>query len=332
MEWWTWHAFVACAALLAASIKRENALLLIIAPVLLSSRAHRRLCGRELLAVAALWLAAVGLVATDSVWSIHSEIGEYGAFSFGAWRALHTIPVVGQALILPSWFGFLTPAAIVGAWWSIRNVQRRNQHVDSITFIAIAVFAGGLIVLYAAHVRSAYQLAGVTVEPFDYMRYLTNLAPVLCVLASGVSVRLLNGGRPWVRRVATGLVGVGLLLSAAKGRMERTELVSAEVSSRRIPAINALTASGRFGNVYPIVTLEPLLIQLYGTGSTKVVSMPSLTSEHLTQGALYLQQDHYNSAVDQRRYASASRVLSRHRHLELQRDDGWVLWLIPKGE
>jgi hypothetical protein len=132
------------------------------------------------------------------------------------------------------------------------------------------------------------------------------------------------------RRVATGLAIAYVLLSGAAATRARKQLIEAEAFSRRLPAIEALAVSEGFGGVYPIVTLEPLLIQLYGPTS-RVISMPSLSSEHLTEGALYLEQDHYKSGVDRRRYAVAFQALARHRHVELQRGEGWAVWLISRS-
>ena len=104
-------------------------------------------------------------------------------------------------------------------------------------------------------------------------------------------------------------------------------MVIIENRTRREPAINAIQVASEFGNRYPIVTLEPLVVQTYGTRATKVISLPFLTSERVraSDGVVYLRQDHYQSDVDQRRYANGFAALPTESPIELRRGSGWAV-------
>jgi hypothetical protein len=79
---------------------------------------------------------------------------------------------------------------------------------------------------------------------------------------------------------------------------------------------------------YPIVTLEPLVVQLHGNPSTKIISLPFLTPGLVRasgNGLLYLSQEHYENDVNRRRYAGGLSALPTTNIVEVSRGLGWAV-------
>jgi hypothetical protein len=334
-EWWIWHALSVAAVMLAVAIRRENAVLLGILPaaiLLVPPTPVRQSFARSAMVV--VWLGvAVGAV-TLIFPSIVSEVGEYGQFSFGLHRLFNTVPMILRALCAPEWFGLIMPLALVAMCSVLLTCWRRSDAPhDTTLLLLIASVALVMLTLYGSHVRSTYQLMGVALQPYDFLRYLSNIGVALCLLApagSGLLDRLIIAlPRPLTLAVVCGYVILGSVASWSL----RTSMLADERFVRTDPAIGAIAAAVTRGNREPVVTLEPLVAQLHAAPETLIIGLPALTSARVAEvggRVLYLRQDHYQTVENQRRYAKIFSALPERMGVELRSGPGWTV--IQMGE
>jgi len=325
--WWAWHGLGLVAVMLAISVRRENVALAAVVPAMLlmsnPASISRKAMWWALLSWIVVGVGAVGLI----VPSVVSEVGEYGNFSFGFWRVLDTLPVIARALVAPYWFGLVPILALLGLCCVLIPSQQGDATRDDAMLIAIAGTVLCSLVLYGSHVRSTYQLMGVAVQPNDFLRYLANIGVSLCLLtpAAGRLVAV-----PRLRSSVTLVVACCyVLLSAGASWSLRSDMLADERFVRTDPAVGAVAAAAADGNRRPIVTLEPLVVQLYSRRDTVVVGLPELTPERVADmggRVLYVRQDHYQTPENQRRYeAMLSALPTVGSQVELRTGPGWAV-------
>jgi len=313
---------------LAVSIRRENAALLVLASLFLRPKETVPGPPTRRWWLLAAWVS-IGLIAGWMfVPSLISEVGEYGTFSFGVGRFLHGLPVISRALLYPQWFGLVALGAGVG-FWRARRARAGGSDVDAAVLLCVAVVTVAMLMLYASHVRSTYELAGAAVEPFEFLRYLSNAGATLCILAAPALFGAGTRHQPWKPiHLAAFVLYVGGCVFASW--ILRRNIVKLEDDVRRRPALQAIAVADELGERFPIVTLEPLLVQLYGSPSIKVISLPFLTPERLREAGgrvLYLRLDRYQSAIDKKRYARGLSALPTESSRQLLSGDGWAVLL-----
>lgn len=121
-----------------------------------------------------------------------------------------------------------------------------------------------------------------------------------------------------------------IAVSASFAWTLRNDLSRDEIETRTTPALAAIDVAAELGLRYPLVTLEPMVVQIYGPPTTQVIAMPFLTSDRvqaLGGRVLYLRQDHYQSDVDRRRYAEAFAALPSEQRI-LREGSGWSVLLL----
>lgn len=321
-----WLAIALVAAALAALVRRENIICL---PLLLTCVGFswwRRRTSVDVWRAAGVALVILVPIAFLVAQSLVSEVGEYGAFSFSLRRALEVTPTVGLALGRPGYFGMLAWLALLGIFFGSRATLRDTRHVHDVLttciFSAVAVW----VISYGSHVCSTYQLAGATVQPFDFLRYLSNAGPFLCVLAS-VGIASVIAMRPFFVHALIGLAAVGSALSALS---LRGELAEVERRVRTEPALAGAAAAHDMAMQFPVVTMESLVLQLHAPSALRVVSLPELSGQMLQQlggTVLYIEQDMYDNPVDKKRFARGFAALPERVQL-LRSGTGWRVWLL----
>jgi hypothetical protein len=328
--WVLWHVVVVSAIALAIIIRRENAVLLTLVPLCI----HRRPTGlpaRARTSVCVVW-SALAFLAASTLWSsLVSEIGEYGEVSFAFSRLAQTADIILKALAAPGWFGLVSAIAILGvgrAWWQLRGDDETRDYPLLATLSVASIL---LVILYASHVRSAYQLLGSPIEPFDFTRYLSNLGVALSILVAaalptmGKTHPRRNFVRQWAPPV---MLVVYATVSAGAALTLRTDMRRIEHETRREAALDAIRVSEMSGNLYPIVTLEPLVVQAYGTRATRVIGVPFLAPVHLPAShgsVLFVRQRHYDSEADRKRYGKSLSTLAGFTATELSHGPGWAV-------
>jgi hypothetical protein len=167
---------------------------------------------------------------------------------------------------------------------------------------------------------------GVAVTEFDFLRYLSNVGVFLSILAG------LPMSAGWLRRhtkILAAALAVYFGVSSIFAWRLRSDLIRDEWEARTVPALAVIEASAELKERYPIVTLEPMVVQIYGPPSAKVIAMPLLTSERVEAlgGVLYLRQDHYQSEMDRRRDAGAFAALPAEQRV-IREGPGWSVLLL----
>src|SRR5436190_4661857 len=162
-DWWRWHGIALIASTLAITVRRENVILLAIIPVCLVL-GHKPVSRWSSVWP---WLGMMTFAGGRVAGSLAAEVGEYGQFSFSVAALVQTMSHVLAALFSPRWFGFVGLFALMGFWFAVRKTNSRDSLRETAAIIGAGLIAGTMIVLYASHVRSTYQLYGVEVEPFD---------------------------------------------------------------------------------------------------------------------------------------------------------------------
>ena len=321
-----WAIVAFAVAILAALTRREDAVCLPLTALCVSYAHWPSLTQRVKVALVATSIAVALPVALLGVRSVASELGEYGEFSFSVSRLLSTTPTLLAALARPSYFGALLWVSLAGVAVVVTRMWLRIWSPADVFVcsLAVALVAWGLS--YGAHVRSAYQLAGGAVAPFEFVRYLSNMGVPLCVIA-GVAIESARGRSP---RWMLAALSLGLLTSGVGAWTLRRELANVEMAVRTEPARAAIRAAAELGASVPIVTLEAYVAQLQGAPSTVVVSLRSLTESRLTEmgeAVVYLEQDAYQNDVDKKRYAVGFAALPTRKQV-LRQGAGWRVWLL----
>jgi hypothetical protein len=324
-----WRALALACAVLAFSIRRENAVFLVILPACLMA-ASKGVRTRSRYLTLAPWIVLAGGAALLLSLSMVSEFGEYRQLSFSFHRFLTVLPVILIAFAHPKWFGLLAIVAVIGAILAIRSWLRNlNPPTDDVALIGCAGVTLVMMAMYAAHVRSTYQLLDVPVEPFDFLRYLNNVAVPTTILIGGaieaLVVAIFLRRSVWVYTL-TALVALSYIgANVAGSKMLRDELTASEHQARIEPALQSLEVAAASDYTMPVITLEPMVLQVFAHPSAKVISLPFLTKDHLREHegrALYISQDHYSSEADRQRYGDAFDVLPERR-VERRRGRGW---------
>jgi len=334
--WLAWHGLALCAVVVAATVRRENAILIGLVPLVLLIRPRIVLTAFARSGAGLAWVSAALFAAWPVVVSLQSEVGEFGEFSFGLSRLLETSTEVLGALIEPRWFGLTAIAGAVGAAVAVSSLREEQAPWDRKLLLVALTAALGMAAMYASHVRSTYQLMGVSVDQFDFLRYLSNIGVFLCLQVPAAVWFMWRGQSVGPIRsrasLAFALMWVGV--SAGAAWILRIEMVAVEQRVRIEPAIAAIAASADLGDRYPILTFEPLVVQIFAGPATKVIALPFLAPDRVGEFSgrvLYLRQDQYENDVNRRRYAEALAALPKGGSTVLRSGKTWSVSLTEVG-
>jgi hypothetical protein len=323
-SWYFWYTIATVAVVLATAVRRELLILFAALPACFVWSPTPNVKHRRLAVV--VWF---GVAALAAVWVFRSsagELSEYGQAAFDLGRALKSLPSILHAAVTPQWFGVLAVASSVGV--VLESVKPSSDGRDRSLLITLGAVAAVMVFLYAAHVRSMYQVMGAQVDAFDFLRYLANTGVPMCLLSpAGLSPAWLHStGRPSVSRVCFVFATLYFALMVHTSWALRHELGETERIERSEPAIAAVDVASSFENRYPIVTFEPLVVQLYGKPSTKVIALGFLNRDQVRRAGgriLYVRQDHYEDEISRRRYADFLSGLPDDGVIELRKGPGW---------
>ena len=178
--------------------------------------------------------------------------------------------------------------------------------------------------LYVSHVRSYYQVNYGDVTPADALRYSMNFMTMWALLAGvGLSyvVRGCRGVGDGLRWRAVGVTAALVVYGATAYRYTtalRDEVTSEEQRTRIEPSVVASQLAVAMGSADTyVVTLEPLVLQMYGPSNVNVIALTrvndqliaALASQHEHLKLLYLDNAIYRNEIDQNRYRPQLEVL-----------------------
>ena len=203
------------------------------------------------------------------------------------------------------------------------------------------LFAGYLL-LYLFHVHGYYQVHGTAVLPYETLRFSMNVMTLYSLLAgAGVAVLLglVPGGMArW--NIGTTLAVVLYACVSFYCTIELRDRSNAEEYAMRIDAAQGSLAMARQDapNMY-VVTLEPLVVQIFGSPEVKILGLYALNSDviaelsaqHPTTNLLFVDQAEYGTPLAERRYASALRCLDRFPQKTVLVEEQYILKRVSAG-
>jgi hypothetical protein len=304
--------------ILAVLVKRENALLAITlllctAALWLKSRSKKRF-PRELIWTAGSCVAVlVFCVASLRLGkTVSAESREFGGFPFG-YRNLQVLLVPFlKACFSFKWYSVSAELVVIGMIKAIRAAR--------IATIPMCLLLGYLL-LYILHVHGYYQVHGTPVLPYETLRFTMNVMTLYSLLAGlglAAVIRIVSNTQAGRAGFAALLLLLYIISSYLATARLREKSHAEEYAVRINPALAALDVARQDdkGVIY-IVTLEPLVVQIFGSRQTKAIGlyalnndlMTGLREQHPSLSLLFIDQSEYGNPLAETRYASSLKCL-----------------------
>jgi len=332
-------------ALLAATVKRENVLLIptmVLVGLLLDIRNKDAVRGgkwpRYLMVFGSCCLCLAFTVAQlQLLKTVRSEAAEYAVFPFNVTVFRTMFPLFLKSYASVSWYLGGAVFVILGI---VGSIQSRRRGIYAVGLFAV------YLLLYASHVRSYYELQGGSTSEFDTIRYSMNIAGLWSIIAGlGFGyLRTLFAARGIVtltrqhsRMILGACIGAYVLSSWALTSRLREDMIGDEFTARIQPAMSALEVVGKIGPTNTmVITLEPLLIQMFSREPVNVIDFgylnmklaQSLAKENPNMTYLYVEQAIYASKADRERYGEGFDFLDRVHKVLLYRGDKYSIYQI----
>lgn len=319
----SWVAYSA-ALLFAQTIKREDFLLAVIMPVMLPFVVNTgRVSRSRQIAVFSLifFTSAISVLLSFKMRLIQTASGEMALLhQFPITASRLTVFIVGflRSLVVVKWYGGTAILVLIGIYMAVVRQHR--------ALIPIAVLIA-FVTVYAFHVRSYYEMESGYIEPHTALRFSMNFMAVWAIatgLGAGAVWSLVKRRLLWIKSgpfskfclwtVAATTLMVSFVLSTNLRRSE----VEDESVSRINPALTAADyASKESQQSVFLISMEPLVIQMYAAPSVQIVDLESVSANDLqallssNAHLLLLKQSSRYSADDLKRYGEPVReVLS----------------------
>jgi hypothetical protein len=322
----------------AMTVKRENALLLIVAPLLLLTIGRPNLSTGLRMKIYVVGVVAVWLICGLFAWHLniaHTGEGELSLVS--QFRPTFSILFniifsFVRSFMTPAWYlcGF-----IFVAWGIFASRHGKLRWAVTLPFLVY-------LALYAFHIRGYYELRSGESDPREALRFEMNLMSFWSILGGlGVAaafrrIRLSNPNRRTrLVNAASGCLVLGLFtLSYTITRSLRMDGVEDEATVRIAPAVRAVKlASDQHASPDYIITFEPLVAQMYGDPNVNVLDISIVERadcERLgllagTAQAVLIDEDIHHSAADADRYSEQLSFLSNFTKKPVNGGDGFTI-------
>jgi hypothetical protein len=303
--------------LFSLTIKRENILLALALPMIVlavqfsNGQSGRTTVRNAKWIVLTATLALIFSFQMKVLQTTSSETALLGKFPATSGELIRLLPVFLRSFFVVQWYGGAAILVLVGA-----AVAWRKRSLELFPLLLFVAF----VVLYAFHIRSYYEMQSGNTDPRAALRFSMSLMSVWSILA-GVGLATLLG---WIRStrsyeahnvlfnwVATCAVAVIAGVSFFATTNFREDVVEDEFRMRIEPSLTAVHIAARDqagGNF--IVTLEPLIPQMYAKPDVDVLSLDELdrtTAKEIgflegNTGLLYLDERIHHTPEDTARY------------------------------
>lgn len=278
-----------CAALcFALTVKREDILLAIILPITLPFVASDRKSGhhsRSGPVAVVLVTSGLALMLSVKMHLFQTSEGErelLRQFPLNLSRMARFVGSFVSSFLVMSWYEGTIVAVVVGG--VVASIKRGRSVVPVILLAAY-------VLLYASHIRSYYEMQSGRTAPGSALRFSMNFAGLWAIVA-GIGIdaivewvrtrRLSNLGTralPWCTAAAAAAALIVSLLATIHLRNDRVE---DEKRSRLTPAVIAARfANQDAGQPDFVVTMEPLVIQMYAAPQARVVDLETIDADAL---------------------------------------------------
>jgi hypothetical protein len=314
----TWCAFTAI-LLFSLTVKRENVLLIIALPVIVLLVRYKDMHSNHSSIGRSCWIvlsASFGLILSFQMRILQttsSETALLGKYPLTRSEFLGLLPVFLRSFFVVQWYGgaiILVLIGIIAAW--------RRMALELFPLLLFASY----VLLYAFHIRSYYEMLSGSTDSRSALRFSMNLMSMWSILAGLGTAALVA----WVRRsrrwsnhrvladwTAAFAVVIALGVSYYATTYFREDVVEDEFRMRIEPSLSAVRVANedRTRENY-ILTLEPLIPQMYADPSVDVLGLDDLDdpvmkeigfSEGVT-GLLYLDEEIHRTPADAERYES----------------------------
>ena len=311
--WGAWTLVV----LYSQTVKREGLLISVIFLVVLPWVFGRFTVPRERMYEAScLLLVSVALAAGLSL-KMHlfqtttQESKLLGAFPLNAKRLTILVYSFLRSFGVYRWYAGTGVAVLIGIIICCRR--------KGLALVPLALFAA-FIVLYALHIRSFYEMRSPSIDPQTALRFSMTFMSLWALLAGlglwamGIAIvehRLFLAYKKPIA-LGVGCIIVGLSLHSFKQTVAlRNESTEDEDLVRLRPTEEAEAISSRVPEKPDyLVTVEPLIIQMYSPSTAKVIDLDAVTANTIPQllagddgaGIIYLEEQINETAADESRY------------------------------
>jgi hypothetical protein len=312
----TWCAFTTT-LLFSLTVKRENILLALVLPVvvlLVLFTNNRSGCSPIRNARWILLSAILALILSLQMRVLQttgSETALLNKFPITSGELVRLLPVFLRSFFVIQWYGGAVVLVLVGAVLACRK--------RSFELFPLLLFAA-FILLYAFHIRSYYEMQSGNTDPRAALRFSMSLMSAWSILAGLGLATLLK----WMRRtrsyeahkvlfnwIAACAVAAIAGVSFFATTTFREDVVEDEFRMRIEPSLTAVQIAARDqtgGNF--IVTLEPLIPQMYAKPTVDVLGLDELdrtTAKEIgflegNTGLLYLDEQIHRTPEDAARY------------------------------
>ena len=326
-----WCAFTST-LLFSLTVKRENILLPIVLPLVVllvhfrnnstqSSPFHRYGWILASAALALMFSLQLHLPQTQS-----SQIALLKQFPLTATELLSFLPVFVSSFFVVQWYGGAVILVCVGAIVALR--QRNLALFPLLLFVAY-------LLLYVFHIRTYYEMQSGSTDARAALRFsmsLMGMWSILAGLGTASMLRWFRRTRIWTNhRVPVNWI-VGCTVAAIVGTSFfatdyfREDVVRDELRMRIEPSLTAVQAADHDPKRQTyILTLEPLILQMYANPNVNVISLRALNDEVMKDigfdqgvvGVLYLDEQIHRSPADEERYKSQLEYLNQFRRTSL---------------
>jgi hypothetical protein len=332
-----WCAFTAT-LLFSLTVKRENILLAILLPLVvllvhfLNGGSYRSLLQRS------WWVmltAALGLMLSLHMkifQTMSSETALLNRFPISTAELIRLLPVFLRSFCITQWYGSAVVLVLVGV-----VVAWRRRALELFPFFLFASY----VLLYAFHIRSYYEMQSGSTDSRTALRFSMSLMSMWSLLA-GLGAASVFG---WARRtrawkthrisvVWAASCGLAVVLGASYYATTsfRDDVVEDEFRMRIEPSLTAARIAARdHTKENYILTLEPLILQMYAEPEVAVLSLDDLDDTVMKEirfsegnaGVLYVDEEIHRSREDAERYKSQLEYLNQFQRANLTSNEAF---------
>ena len=314
------------------TVKRENILLPIVLPLFVFYLHCTRRDTHPFAIRRTWWFVLSATLAILFSFQLHlsqtqsSEIELLKKFPLTAAELISFFPVFVSSFLNVQWYGGAAILVVAGI-----IVVSRRQHLG---LVPLALFAGYLL-LYAFHLRSYYEMQSGTTDSRAALRFSMSLMSLWSILAGLGAASVLA----WFKRTSAyknhntvfkWVAGVLVMLIASVSYFTtlyfREDVVEDEFRVRVEPSVAAVRTASQIGadKTY-IITLEPLILQMYAAPTVNLIGLHDLNDAVIEEigfdkgvsDLLYLDEQIYRNPVDAERYMSQLTCLNQFKRSTL---------------
>jgi hypothetical protein len=342
-RWISWCAYTS-ALLFSLTVKRENILLVIVLPLVLPfimGRVTVHRLSQCRLTIFMLLSSALALILGGQMRLAQTTLGEQTllkTFPLTVGRLAAFIFGFARSFFVTRWYGGAVALVIVG---TVVSLRRRG-----LSLVVVVIFCSYLF-LYAVHIRSYYEMRSGHIDTEAALRFSMSLMGLWSFLAgTGTEVVISRAkstrfypAHPRLSLTVGSFILFSLLVSSfAITTRLRTDGVEDETHVRIAPALTASRVASEVRPLDYVITLEPLVIQMYADPATKVVDLASVKSDTLRaligsepkRTFIFLDETMHGTDADAARYGEQTQYLKALPQRTLYSADGFTILRLEK--